>query len=270
MTGDFLFSIDLEDVRDHAADGHRHPSRVERNTELYLRFLEARRIEATFFVVGSVAERHPELIRSIAAQGHEIACHSHAHVQLDRHTPESLRADLERNLEALDRCGVAGVVGFRAPTFSMTERSRWAYEVLAGLGFRYSTSVLPAANPLYGWKGFGETPREIDGVLELPLTLHPWLRVPLAGGVYFRVLPYALVESGVRRLASRGAAIHSYFHPYDIDVDQPPLAHADLAGNPLFDALMVVGRGRVLDRLAALSAICRFTSYRDHLARVRP
>jgi len=268
MTGTFLFSVDLEDVRDHVAGGAAWPSRVERNTRAYLRFLERHGIRATFFVVGAVAERHPTLIREIAAAGHELACHTHGHVPLDRQTPESLRADLERNLEALSRCGAGEVIGFRAPTFSLTEATRWAYGVLEELGFRYSTSVLPARNPLYGWPGFGAEPRRMGAVWELPLTMHRRLGVPLAGGVYFRVLPYFFIESGVRKQLARGEAVHSYFHPYDIDADQPPMAHADLGGNPLYDALMYVGRSRVLDRLERLAGICRFETYREYLAKI--
>jgi polysaccharide deacetylase family protein (PEP-CTERM system associated) len=267
VAGELLFSIDLEDVRDHVPNGHTYRERVPGNTAHYLQFLETREIPATFFVVGQVAERYPDLIREILDRGHEVACHTHTHRQLDRHTASTLTEDLERNLDALDRCGAERIEGFRAPTFSMSEQTRWVYEVLEHLGFRYSSSVLPARNPLYGWPEFGPHPRRVGGILELPITLHPLLPVPLVGGIYFRLLPYPLIRSGVRRLVRRNAVLHSYFHPYDIDTEQERFQHPDLAGSRLRNALMYVGRSKVLPRLAGLLKLCRFTNYRDYLAR---
>jgi polysaccharide deacetylase family protein (PEP-CTERM system associated) len=268
--GDFLFSIDLEDVRDHVRNGHSYSERVPGNTERYLGFLKAHGVRATFFVVGLVAERYPGLIKDIVAEGHEIACHTHTHVQLDKHTPESLEADLKRNLEVLYRCGAADIAGFRAPTFSMMESTRWAYPVIEKLGFRYSSSVFPARNPLYAWPEFGVEPRMIGKVLEMPITIHPRLfRVPIAGGVHFRVLPFFLVERGIKALTGQGRVIQSYFHPYDIDTGQERFMHPDLSENRVLNALMYVGRARVFSRLERVMDICRFVSYRDYLGKVQ-
>jgi polysaccharide deacetylase family protein (PEP-CTERM system associated) len=265
--GDFLFSIDLEDVRDHVRDGYTYSERVPENTKRYLRFLETHGVRATFFVVGLVAERYPGLVKEIVAEGHEVACHTHTHLQLDKHTPESLEADLKRNLEVLYRCGAAEITGFRAPTFSMMESTRWAYPVIERLGFRYSSSVFPARNPLYGWPEFGAEPRMIGRVLEMPITIHPWLfRVPIAGGIHFRVLPFFLVEHGIKALLKQGRIIQSYLHPYDIDSGQERFMHPDLSENRFYNALMYVGRSKVLSRLERVMEIGRFTTYRDYLA----
>jgi len=268
MNGDFLFGIDLEDVRDHVQNGHTYSERVPVNTERYLRFFREHQIQATFFVVGLVAKRYPDLIRHILDDGHEIACHTHNHVQLDKHTPESLNNDLEQFLEALHECGAENITGFRAPTFSITEKTQWAYPVLERFGFRYSSSVIPSRNPLYGWHGFSPEPRTFGGVLEMPLTLHPSrFSCPLAGGVYFRVLPFFFIMYGIKKTTRQGRVIQSYFHPYDIDPGQERFMHPDLSGNRFYNALMYVGRSKVLSRLEEIMEICRFTCYREYLGR---
>jgi polysaccharide deacetylase family protein (PEP-CTERM system associated) len=269
--GKLLLSIDLEDVRDHVRNGLDYSERVPDNTERYLRFMREHRVSATFFIVGLVAERYPGLIRDIISEGHEIACHSHTHIQLDRHTEQTFRDDLKRNLDVLYNCGAQRIVGFRAPTFSMIESTQWAYPVLEELGFEYSSSVIPARNPLYGWPQFGSDPRVVGKILEMPITLHPrFLRAPLAGGTYFRVLPFPLIMSGVKRLARQGVPIQSYLHPYEIDADQERFMHPDLSDNRWLNALMYIGRSRVLPRLDRLTELCDCMSYRDYLAQPQP
>ncbi|OGL48778.1 MAG: hypothetical protein A2161_13300 [Candidatus Schekmanbacteria bacterium RBG_13_48_7] len=268
VKGDFLFSVDLEDVRDHVQNGYTYSERVPGNTERYLRFFKEHHIHVTFFVVGLVAERYPDLIRRIVDEGHEIACHTHTHVQLDKHTPESLADDLEHNLEVLQKCGAKDIAGFRAPTFSLTDKTQWAYPVLERLGFRYSSSVIPSHNRLYGWFGFSIEPRSFGGVLEMPLTLHPsFFSYPLAGGVYFRVLPFFLIMYGIKRTIRQGRFIQSYFHPYDIDPGQERFMHPDISGNRILNALMYLGRKKVFSRLERIMEICSFTSYREYLGR---
>ena len=270
MSGALLLSVDLEDVRDHVTDGHTYAARVRGNTERYLRFLREHDVRVTFFVVGSVAERHPGLNRDIVADGHEVACHTHTHLQLDRLTPETFREDLLRNLDALQCCGADEVIGFRAPTYSLTKETQWAYPVLEELGFVYSSSVLPARNPLYGWKEFGSEPRMMGGVLEMPITLHPLFRVPLAGGVYFRVLPFFFVENGIATRARRGQTTVAYLHPHEIDVEQERFMHPDLSDNRILNALMYVGRANVLAKVQRLLDRFQVATYRDHLNGNRP
>ena len=263
-----LLSIDLEDVRDQIEDGHSRPERVPANTERYLEWFATNDVHATFFVVGNVARRYPALLRDIAAAGHEIACHSDCHVQLDKQTPKQCAEDLRRNLDALDRAGINSVAGYRAPTFSLTPATEWMYTTLAELGFEYSSSVLPAANPLNGWPGFGEQPRRMaTGVWELPITLHPWpgLRVPLVGGVYFRVLPWFLIRLGVTVRARQQRPLLTYLHPYDLDEEQDHFMHPDLNNNRWMNRLMYINRAKVLPRLQALLRGNEVVTYSDYV-----
>jgi polysaccharide deacetylase family protein (PEP-CTERM system associated) len=268
----YLFGVDLEDVRLQVPDGGRYRPRVPEMTARYLDFLRRHRARGTFFVVGGVARAHPDLIRRIADEGHEIACHSDRHVPLDRQDPAAFRDDLCRNLEALRAAGVDGVRGYRAPRFSLTERTRWAYAVLAELGFSYSSSVLPARSPLYGWPGFGEAPRWMDGILELPMTLlrTPFLSVPNGGGVYFRVLPRPLLRRSL--LASRRAdrPVLGYLHPYDVDVEQERFPHPGFSRWSVGNRLMYLNRGATLDRLEMVARLgFAIQPYGGYAARLR-
>ena len=248
----FLFSVDVEDVRDGTTDGDQPPARVPDLVERYLDFLRERGAKGTFFFVGQVARRHPELVRAIAIEGHEIGCHSDRHIPLDRLDRAQFRDDTLRNLEALSAAVTCDIAGYRAPCFSLTSRTRWAYEVLASLGFRYSSSVLPARNPLYGWPGFGRHPRQVDcGLWELPVTLlpRPLPPVPVGGGVYFRALPRWLIRLGLRSAYGSARPLIGYFHPYDLDTEQEQRTHPGFRPGGVFDRLMHRNRHLVFDRL---------------------
>jgi len=250
-----LLSVDLEDVRDWVKDGYSFREAVPGNTRQYLKHFRQWGVHATFFVVGRVARHYPQLIEEIVAAGHELACHGDMHLQLDKLKPQSFREDLQKNLAALKSAGAKDVHGFRAPTFSLTEKTAWAHEVLADLGFTYSSSVLPAKNLLYGWPEFGRDARKMDnGLWELPETLHriPGLQVPIAGGVYFRVLPFLLTRGAIGRRISRGQPVGTYFHPYDIDMKQERFMHPDLGDKKYLNMLMYIGRAKVLKRLDTL------------------
>jgi polysaccharide deacetylase family protein (PEP-CTERM system associated) len=268
-------SIDLEDVRDWVKNGYSYREAVPENTRTYLALFKKLNIQATFFIVGRVARRYPELICEIAEQGHELACHGDMHVQLDKLTPESFRADLLKNIEALNKATstTSEIHGFRAPTFSLTSQTAWAHEVLADLGFTYSSSVLPATNPLYGWPEFGKKARQMNKkIWELPITLHslPGLRVPIAGGVYFRVLPFALTKWAVRKKIQQGEPVGSYLHPYDIDTQQERFMHPDLNEKQHLNMLMYLGRGKVLQRLTMLNRSCSFQPYGSYVSQLSP
>ena len=262
-----LLGIDLEDVRDQIPNGHQYQDRLEQNVLTLLEELKRLNVKGTFFTVGTLARGYPGLLQEIAYQGHEIAAHGDTHTQLTKMDRERFSNDLVRNLEALKTAQSGGVIGFRAPTFSLTNQTQWAYEVLSENGIVYSSSVLPARNPLFGWPEFGPEPRMIPtggGVLEIPVTLHarPLPQVPLAGGVYLRVLPFALTSWSLTR-KSAGEPITTYIHPYDIDSGQERFMHPDLNESKAMNWLMYVNRDKALDRLTRLIQKCRVWRYGD-------
>jgi polysaccharide deacetylase family protein (PEP-CTERM system associated) len=251
MTGGatFLFSVDVEDPRLDLPDGERLPARVPALIDAYLDFLRRDESKGSFFFVGEVARRHPEMVARIAAEGHELGCHSDTHVPLDRLGQARFRDDLLRNLDSLRSAGAGEIRGYRAPCFSMIAETGWAYEILAELGFTYSSSVLPARSPLYGDPQFGARPRLIENVVELPVTLLPFRLLPVPiGGLYFRVLPKPILRRALAVRRRRGEAVASYHHPYDIDTEQS-FTHAGFRRWGAFDLLMRANRKAVLPRL---------------------
>jgi peptidoglycan-N-acetylglucosamine deacetylase len=262
----FLFSIDFEEFA--AADPQRS-FRCTAMSELltdYLRLLRRHQMHATFFVVGSVARKYPDLVRRIVDDGHELGCHTDTHDALGRLTPETLRTNLERNIESLAAAGASAILGFRAPIFSLTPATQWAYPVLESVGLRYSSSVLAARNPLYGWPEFGTDIRCMGGITEVPVTLHQIgpLRIPIFGGTYFRLAPSALVRAAVRS-HSHERPIVGFFHPYDIDTRQQWVMNAGVNGNLVLNQLLYLKRGSVLRRLESMLDdgvhICTYWEY---------
>jgi polysaccharide deacetylase family protein (PEP-CTERM system associated) len=250
----YLFSVDVEDPRLMVPDGEKFQPRVEPMTGRFLDWLDRHGFSATFFVVGDVARRHPDLVREIVRRGHEIGCHSNKHIPLDKQSPDEFRADVSECIEALANAGANAVIGYRAPTCSLIKQTEWAYDVLGAVGIKYSSSVLPAPNPLYGWPEFGSATRRMpSGVLEIPITLGRVgpMRVPVGGGVYFRALPFAVISRAIARRPADDV-ITGYFHPYDIDEDQERFMHAGIKGNRFYHWLMFLNRGKVFGRLDRL------------------
>ena len=208
------------------------PSRVEPQTDNVLHMLERRNVSATFFVLGWVAERHPSLIRRIAAAGHEVGCHSYAHRLVYDLTPLEFKRDTERAVKAIeDACGVIPRI-YRAPNFSITNRSLWALEVLVECGFTQDSSVYPIQHDRYGIPGFGRYSHTLSTasgpILEVPVATVrlPGDRVaPVGGGGYLRLLPYCYTAAGIRRInEDENAQACLYFHPWELDPEQPRLA----------------------------------------------
>jgi len=217
MPGPVTFTLDLED--------HRAPETAERYpalTRRVLEFLRGRGVRGTFFVTGEIAEHTPDLVREVADAGHEIGFHGWHHVPLPRLTAVQLRADAKRGKDLLEDVSGTPVVGFRAPLFSLVPESHWAVDVLAEVGFTYSSSVLPARNPLFGDRAAPTTAfRWPNGLIELPC---PVARVagvglPYLGGVYLRALPTP-VATAARRLFGNEQTLWIYCHPYDFDPDE--------------------------------------------------
>lgn len=213
-------------------DGLTH--RVEGNTDAVLRLFEEAGVKATFFTLGWVAERYPALMRRIVAGGHEVASHGYDHARVFTFTPEAFRADLRKSRAILEDASGQAVTGYRAPSFSIDARTPWAHPILAEEGYRYSSSVAPIRHDHYGWPEsprFAWKPVADAPLLELPVTTAKWGGHTLAagGGGFFRLLPYGFSRWAIRQVnrdAQRPAII--YFHPWEIDPDQPRVAGAPL------------------------------------------
>jgi len=203
------------------------PARVERNTDIVLELFAESGTKATFFVLGWVAERHPALVRRIAEDGHEIASHGYEHVRANLQSPEEFRDDISRTKRILEDVSGQPIRGYRAASFSLTPAMTWAYECLTECGYRYSSSVYPIAHDLYGSPKAFVTPfHPLTGqrLWEIPVSALGFsgLRLPCGGGGYFRLLPYrysAWALAYINRREGRPGVF--YFHPWEIDPDQP-------------------------------------------------
>jgi polysaccharide deacetylase family protein (PEP-CTERM system associated) len=233
-------SVDVEDwfqvgaferVIDRA-DWDSLPHRVERNSDAVLRLFDDAGVKGTFFTLGWVAERHPALIRRIVDAGHEIASHGWDHARVFTLDANSFRADLRRARATIEDAGGAAVTGYRAPSFSIDARTPWAHEVLAEEGYAYSSSVAPIVHDHYGWPEaprFAFRPLPDSALIELPVTTVRFAGRTLAagGGGFFRMLPYRFSRWAIRRVnADDGRPAIFYFHPWEIDPDQPRVASA--------------------------------------------
>ncbi|MGE0463573.1 MAG: XrtA system polysaccharide deacetylase [Vicinamibacterales bacterium] len=211
-------------------------SRVCRNTERMLDLLDRAGVSATFFVLGWVAERFPRLVERIHRAGHEIGSHSYDHGLVYEKDPDSFRADLRRAQAAIEGAAGVAVRGFRAPSFSVTERSLWALDVLVEEGYTYDASIYPVRHDRYGIPSWPRHIQRLDrsgGPLwELPgsTVRRAGLNLPMGGGGYFRLLPYGWTSRGIRTLneEEKRPAIF-YVHPWEIDPDQPRLPASALS-----------------------------------------
>jgi polysaccharide deacetylase family protein (PEP-CTERM system associated) len=201
------------------------PLRVEANTYRILSLLRACGVKATFFFLGWVAQRCPQLVRNVDCEGHEIAAHGYGHELVYRMTPGAFRADVRRCKQILEDIVGKPVLGYRAPSFSIVRESMWAIEVLKAEGFLYDSSVFPVSfHDRYGFSEHGALPFcWPNGLLEIPLAVYPLrhLNLPVAGGGYFRLLPYAYFKYLLRRLNARQQRFTFYLHPWELDADQP-------------------------------------------------
>lgn len=215
-------------------DWPRWDSRVVRNTECALQLFADKGVSATFFTLGWVAEREPALIRRIVENGHEIANHGYAHDRVHTFTPESFRADIRKARALIEDAAGAEVKGYRAPSFSIGSGNRWALEVLAEEGYAYSSSVAPIRHDHYGWPEAPRFPhRPVAGsdMIEVPVTTVEYAgrRMACGGGGFFRLLPYGLSEWAIDRVNRiEGEATVFYFHPWEIDPEQPVVPGAPL------------------------------------------
>ena len=209
----------------------RRECRVERNVERILAMMSERQCKATFFTLGWVAERYPQLVRRIVDQGHELASHGYGHERASDLDRNAFAQDITRAKRLLEDIAGAPVQGYRAPSFSIGTQNLWAFDSLAQAGYRYSSSIYPIKHDHYGMP---DSPRFAYrlacGLLEIPVTTLRMMsrNLPSSGGGYFRLLPYGLSRWMIRRIntVDREPAIF-YFHPWEIDVDQPRVAGID-------------------------------------------
>lgn len=202
--------------------------RIHRNTDLILDALENQKIIGTFFILGWIAEKYPEVVRKIISSGHEIACHSYMHELVSGMDYKLFRKDTERSINLLEDITGSKIKTYRAPGFSITEKNTWAFKVLAELGFENDCSVFPANHDYGGFPSFGAcVPSiiEIDGyqLKEFPMNSVSFLnrQIVFSGGGYFRLFPFSLIHY----LTNRSDYVMSYFHPRDFDFNQPRLSH---------------------------------------------
>jgi polysaccharide deacetylase family protein (PEP-CTERM system associated) len=230
-------SIDVEDYFQVSAfaphirrdDWDAIPCRVERNVDLILGLLDEADAKATFFTLGWIAERHPQVVRRIVDQGHELASHGYGHQRASELTPEQFRDDISRAKGILEDLGGVAVRGYRAPSFSINRDNWWAVEELENAGYEYSSSIYPVKHDHYGMPDaprFPHRPNGEAGILELPPTTVPLFgrNLPAAGGGWFRLLPYELSRWMLQRVnAEDRAPCMFYFHPWEVDHEQPRL-----------------------------------------------
>ncbi len=203
-------------------------SRVVRNTERILQIFDDNSIKATFFILGCVAEREPGLVRNIANEGHEIASHGYSHQLIYAQTPELFKEETIRSKQLLEDISAKAVNGYRAASYSITNKSLWALDILAEAGLKYDSSVFPVHHDNYGIPGSATEPHSIDllngkQIIEYPLSTYKLLgqTIPVAGGGYFRLYPYWLTRYFYRNINKTSKPFVFYIHPWEIDPAQP-------------------------------------------------
>lgn len=227
-------TVDVEDYFQVSAfepvidrqDWEKIPCRIPQNMEKILALFDAHGVKATFFTLGWVAERFPQVVRDIAAAGHEVASHGWSHVRVPNATPESFFQDIDRTRKLLQDLSGQPVNGYRAASYSVTPDTLWVYENFSRAGYSYSSSIFPIRHDLYGIPHAPRTPFVVEGtdIIEIPLTTLRILgrNLPFSGGGWFRLMPYALFKAGLKQVnRNDGVPGIFYFHPWEIDPEQP-------------------------------------------------
>ena len=238
-------------------------SRVKISTEIILNFLSRKNLKATFFFLGWVAEKYPELVTWAVRDGHEIATHGYDHIMVNKMSPEEFRMDLRKSIQVLNALSEKPVVGFRAPTFSITNKTLWALPIMHEEGIRFDSSVFPIHHDRYGIPDAPRHPYQIfdaedGGIVEYPMTTVRYgsYNLPVGGGGYFRLYPLQMSLTLMKRCEKEGRPIMYYAHPWEFDVDQPKV---DLG----FPAKLrhYMGISKFLHRLDVITDRFPFTSF---------
>jgi polysaccharide deacetylase family protein (PEP-CTERM system associated) len=224
-------TIDFEDwyqgLEIPPAEWGRFESRIVGAGRRLLQILGEADVKATFFVLGAVAEKHPEIVREIAAAGHEVGTHGYSHTLIYTQTPVVFREEMKRAVDVVEQITGAKILGHRAPFFSITKQSLWALDILGELGVRYDTSIFPVMNYRYGIEDAPRWPYDLEAggrpLREFPISTWRILgkNVPIAGGAYFRIFPYAITRAGFRSINRQGKPAVFYLHPWEIDPAHP-------------------------------------------------
>lgn len=235
-------TVDVEDYfqvwafsdRIHRRDWDDYPCRIEQNVDVVLELFDEHAIHATFFTLGWVGERYPQVVRRIVSAGHELASHGQFHVRVHEQSPEEFRTDVRGAKRSLEDLAGAPIKGYRAASFSMGQRTPWAFEVLAEEGYVYSSSIYPIRHDIYGMPEaprYAFRPSAGCDLLEIPVST---LRIlnrnfPCGGGGYFRLMPYPLARWAMRRVnRTDGLPCVFFFHPWEIDPEQPRIPGVSL------------------------------------------
>ena len=251
-------------------DWNAWPSRVESSTGRLLDLFARANVHVTCFTLGWVAERCPQLIRRMVAEGHEVACHGYEHVRATTQSPTALREDLRRSKLVLEQAAGVAVNGYRAASFSIDRTNLWAYEEIAAAGFSYSSSVYPVRHDMYGIPDAPRVPFRppmTPGLTEIPVSTARFGRhnLPAAGGGYFRLLPYAVSRAMLRRVnVHERVAANVYFHPWEFDPAQP--RPAGLSWKTRFRHYL--NQSRTLDRMEQLVRDFHWAPFREVYADV--
>lgn len=237
------FTVDVEDYFQVAAFADQiefaswgtRECRVERNTTAILDMLARRNVKGTFFVLGWIAKRYPALVREIAARGHEIASHGMNHRLIYNQSEAEFRAETRDSKRLLEDVCQRPVLGYRAATYSITLRSLWALDILAEEGFVYDSSIFPMRHDRYGIPQAKLIPHQIETekgnrIVEFPISVlrYRGVTIPVAGGGYFRLLPYAITRWALKKLNTVGQEFVFYIHPWEIDPAQPRIENASV------------------------------------------
>jgi polysaccharide deacetylase family protein (PEP-CTERM system associated) len=232
---------------------------VVRLTEAILAELDTHDTRATFFVLGSVADAYPDLVRRIHRDGHELAVHGYGHRYCHQLEPQAFREDVLRSVDAVtNACPAAEIEGYRAPAFSVCVETLWVPEILHEIGLHYESSVFPARTAHFGIPHAPRSPfRHPCGLVEIPMSTIRWFgrSWPVGGGGYLRHLPYAITRRALRRLEAEGLAGVTYLHPYEIDVEPSSL---QIESDPIrsgwwaFDSLQHLNRRGCREKLSRI------------------
>jgi len=276
-----IITIDVEDWYHSSLDlfkdssvqhGAKPDPSVVDNTLQTLDLLSKTGNKATFFVLGTVAERYPDIVKEILGKGHEVATHGYFHKLVYKMRPEDFEDDLKISLEHLSKAGCDQILGYRAPYWSITKRSLWALKVLSKLGLKYDSSIFPIKRGLYGIPDAPTYPHKVlQDLWEFPPATVRFLGInwPIAGGGYLRMVPYGIIASAIRKSSSRKIRIF-YFHPYELDPADTQMKHkVKSVGSIVYWLQQTVGRGSNPEKLQRLLSEFKFTSIKETLSNLQ-